>query len=92
MPAEDDSPPNDFNPHSHERNKAETCFHMLKAKFGDKLRTKSDTTMVNELLMRVVCHNMRVLIRTMYALGITPVFDTGAFASKSGLDAKVLAA
>ncbi len=82
----------DFNRHYHLRSNVETCFHMIKAKFGDKLRAKSDTAMVNEVLVKVVCHNICVLIRAMYALGITPVFDEGTFASESALDAKVLAA
>ena len=41
--------------------------------------------MVNETLMKVLCHNICVLVRTMYALGITPVFDEGTFASKPGV-------
>ena len=82
----------DFNRHYHLRSNVETCFHMIKAKFGEKVRAKSDTAMVNEVLMRVLCHNVCVLIRAMYALGITPVFDDGTFASESALDAKVLAA
>ena len=80
----------DFNRHYHLRSNVETCFHMVKAKFGDKVRAKSDTAMVNEVLMRVVCHNVCVLIRAMYVLGITPVFDDGAFASETALDAKML--
>ena len=67
----------DFNRHYHKRSNVETVFHMIKAKFGDKLRAKTDTAMVNEALMRVLCHNICVLIRAMYALGITPVFDMG---------------
>ena len=81
----------DFNRHYHLRSNVETCFHMIKSKFGDKVRAKSDTAMVNEVLTRVLCHNVCVLIRTMYTLGITPVFDEGTFASESALDAKVLA-
>ena len=81
----------DFNRHYHLRSNVETCSHMIKAKFGDKLRAKSDTAMVNEALVKVLCHNVCVLIRAMYALGISPVFDEGAFASESALDAKVLA-
>ncbi len=45
---------------------------MVKAKFGDKIRAKTDTAMVNEALMKVLCHNVCVLIRAMYTLGITP--------------------
>ena len=82
----------DFNRHYHKRSNVETCFHMIKAKFGEKVRAKSDTAMVNEVLMRVLCHNVCVLIRSMYALGITPVFDDGTFAPESALDAKVTAA
>ena len=81
----------DFNRHYHLRSNVETCFQMIKAKFGDKVRAKSDTAMVNEVLVRVLCHNVCVLIRAMYTLGITPVFDDGTFASESALDAKVLA-
>ena len=42
--------------------------------------------------MRVLCYNVCVLIRAMYALGITPVFGDGTFASESALDVKVLTA
>ncbi len=67
----------------------ETVFHMIKAKFGDKMRAKTDTAQINEALMKVLCHNICVLIRAMYALGITPVFDS-TFASETALDAKVV--
>ena len=79
----------DFNPHYHKRSNVETCFHMIKSKFGEKVRAKSDTAMVNEVLVRVLCHDVCVLIRLMYALGITPVFDDGTFASETRDDAKV---
>ena len=65
----------EFNRHYHKRSNVETVFHMIKAKFGDKVRAKTDTAMVNEVLMKVLCHNVCVLIRAMYTMGITPVFD-----------------
>ena len=71
----------EFNRHYHKRSNVETVFHMIKAKFGDKIRAKTDTAQVNEALMKVLCHNICVLIRAMYALGITPVFDSGLQAS-----------
>ena len=80
----------DFNRHHHKRSNVETVFHMIKAKFGDKVRAKTDTAQVNEVLMKVLCHNVCVLIRAMYALGITPVFDQLTFASETALDAKVV--
>ena len=65
----------EFNRHYHKRSNAETVFHMIKAKFGDRVRAKTDTAQVNEALMKVLCHNICVLIRAMHTLRITPVFD-----------------
>ena len=81
----------EFNRHYHKRSNVETVFHMIKAKFGDKVRAKTPTAQVNEALLKVLCHNVCVLIRAMYTLGITPVFDP-TFASERPLDAKVDAA
>ena len=47
---------------------------MMKRKFGDSLRSKTDVAMVNEILCKVLCHNLVVLIHEMYELGIDPVF------------------
>ena len=38
--------------------------------------------------MRVLCHNICVLIRAMYVLGVTPVFDPGTSASGTALGAE----
>ena len=53
----------EFNRHYHKRSNVETVFHMIKAKFGDKIRAKTDIAQVNEALMKVLCHNICVLIR-----------------------------
>jgi hypothetical protein len=47
---------------------------MMKAKFGDALRSKTDTVLVNELLCKVLCHNICVVIQSMYELGIEADF------------------
>ena len=47
---------------------------MLKAKFGDALRSKSHTAQVNELLCKVLCHNICCVIQSMYELGIEAQF------------------
>lgn len=48
---------------------------MIKAKFGgDVLLSKSGPAQVNETLMRVLCHNLCVLVHAMYQLGVTPDF------------------
>ena len=47
---------------------------MMKRKFGDGLRSKTDTAMVNETLSKVLCHNLVVLIHEMCELHIDTVF------------------
>jgi hypothetical protein len=36
---------------------AKTTFSMIKAKFGQRLRSKSLTGQINEALCKVLCHN-----------------------------------
>ena len=64
-----------FLEHYHRRSIVESTFWMVKAKFGDALRSKTDTAQVNELLCKVLCHNLCVLIQSMYELGIEPEFS-----------------
>lgn len=66
----------EFLQHYHSRSNIESTFSMMKRKFGDGLRSKTDTAMVNETLCKVLCHNLVVLIHEMYELGIDPVFLT----------------
>lgn len=64
----------DFLAHYHKRSNVETTFSMIKRKFGDSLRSKSPTAQVNELLCKVLAHNICVLIHSIYELGIQPAF------------------
>src|SRR5215472_5323899 len=64
----------DFLNHYHKRSNVESTFSMLKRKFGDSLRSKTDTAMVNETLCKVLCHNLVVMIHEMHELGIEPMF------------------
>lgn len=59
----------------HKRSSIESVFSMMKAKFGDHVRSKSEMGQVNEVLCKVLCHNVCVLIRSMHELGIDPVFS-----------------
>ena len=63
-----------FLEHYHKRSNLESTFSMVKAKFGDSLRSKSDVGQINELLCKVLCHNIVVLIGAIYELGIQPTF------------------
>jgi hypothetical protein len=64
----------DFLAHYHKRSNVESTFSMIKRKFGDSLRSKTDTAMVNETLCKVLCHNLTVLVHEIHELGIEPVF------------------
>jgi len=65
-----------FLTHYHKRSNVETTFSMIKGKFGDALRSKTDTAQVNEALCKVLCHNICVLVASIYELGIEPTFWT----------------
>jgi transposase len=58
----------------HKRSNVETVFHMVKAKFGDTLFSKSHETQVNEVLAKVVAHNLCVLVQAFHELGIEADF------------------
>ncbi len=64
----------EFLTHYHRRSNVETVFSMVKGKFGDSVRSKSDTGMVNEVLAKILCHNICVLIQAIHELGIEPNF------------------
>jgi transposase len=64
----------EFMKHYHKRSNVETTFHMIKAKFGDALRSKTRTAQINEALCKVLCHNIVCLIQSMYELNLKPKF------------------
>jgi transposase len=64
----------DFLRHYHKRSNVESTFAMMKAKFGDSIRSKTDVAMKNEALAKILCHNIVCLIHEMYELGIEPTF------------------
>ena len=63
-----------FMQHYHKRSNVESTFSMIKAKFGDSLRSKTKTAQVNEALCKILCHNLCCLIQSMYELDIKPDF------------------
>ncbi len=58
----------------HQRSNAESSFSMIKAKFGDHLRSKTTVAMKNEALCKILAHNICCLISAIYELGLQPVF------------------
>ncbi|MBS3175521.1 IS5 family transposase [Candidatus Woesearchaeota archaeon] len=64
----------EFLEHYHLRSNIETTNHMIKSKLGDYLRSKTKIAQVNELLLKVLCHNICCLIEAVYELNINPQF------------------
>jgi transposase len=58
----------------HKRSNVESTFSMIKAKFGDSVRSKTDTAMKNEVLAKIVCHNIVCVIHELYEAGLEPQF------------------
>jgi transposase len=64
----------EFLAHYHKRSNVESTVMMIKTKFGDAVRSKTDTAARNEVLAKVLCHNICCLISAMIELGIEPDF------------------
>jgi hypothetical protein len=47
---------------------------MVKAKFGDSVRSKAEAAMVNEVLCKFLCHNICCVIAAHCELGIEATF------------------
>lgn len=60
----------EFMQHYHQRSNVESTFNMIKAKFGDKVKSKNWIAQQNELLCKLIAHNIVVVIHEMYELGV----------------------
>jgi transposase len=64
----------EFLAHYHRRSNVESTMMMIKTKFGDSVRSKTEVAAKNEVLAKILCHNICCLISAMYELGIQPNF------------------
>lgn len=64
-----------FLAHYNKRNNVETVFSMIKENWWEYVRGRTERAQVNEVLAKVLCHNLCVLIMAIYELGIEPKFD-----------------
>jgi transposase len=67
----------EFLEHYHKRSNVESTFSMIKAKFGGYVRSKTFRAQVNEVLCKVLAHNLCCLVGAMFELGIEPAFLDG---------------
>lgn len=74
----------------HLRSNVEATFSMLKRKFGETLRSRSDAGRINEALCKVLCHNLCCVIQSMYEFYIVPSFcEDLTFCEKTAKSQKV---
>ena len=64
----------EFLQHYHQRSNVESTVMMVKTKFGDGLKSKTEVAGKNEVLCKLVCHNICCLIHAFYELGIQSDF------------------
>lgn len=73
----------EFLAHYHKRSNVESTFSMVKGKFRDHVRSKMDAGMRNEVLCKMLCHNLCCLIHSTFELGIVAKFWDEAEAVES---------
>ena len=64
----------DFLQHYHLRSNVESTNNMIKSKTTDIVGRKDKTAQINEVLLKVLCQNICVLIGAMFEFGIEPNF------------------
>src|SRR5581483_3850289 len=58
----------EFAAHYHKRSNVESTFSAIKRVFGDSVRSRLWEAQVNEVLLKILCHNVRCLIHAMHEL------------------------
>ena len=66
----------EFSAHYHKRSNVETTFQMIKSKFGEQLRSRTETSQINEALLKVLAHNLCVVVQSIFEFGIDPSFKS----------------
>ena len=64
----------EFDQHYGQRAQVESTFGSFKQKFGETLASKKFTSQMNEVLCMAIAHNITVLVRQMFQVGIFPDF------------------
>lgn len=69
----------EFDEKYYKRERVETVFSQIKKTFGGDLCARVPSAQVNETMLKVLCHNIRMLNRAAHELGCTELFDPQPF-------------
>jgi transposase len=64
----------EFLAHYHKRSNVEATNSAIKRVFGDSVRSKTEMAQKNEVLLKILCHNIRCLIHAAHELGVNVAF------------------
>ncbi|MCI4357959.1 MAG: transposase [Thermoplasmata archaeon] len=64
----------EFDRRYHIRSNVESVFSALKRKFGENIRSRTPVAQVNEVLCKLICYNLTVVVHEMFENGIAPSF------------------
>ncbi len=62
----------EFDRNYHRRSNVESVFSALERKFGENIRARTPTAQVNEVLAKLICYNLTVVVHEMFERGIAP--------------------
>jgi transposase len=68
----------DFMKHYHKRSNIESVWSMIKARFGDHLKSRKEESQDNEIILKVLCHNLCVLVQEIFMRNIDINFSVQA--------------
>lgn len=63
--------------HYHRRSNVESTMWMIKSKFGGSVRSRLPTAQANEVLAKVLCHNLTCIVHAIAELGTEADFGLG---------------
>jgi len=74
----------EFLAHYHKRSNVESAFSSMKRKFGDFIRSKTEVAQQNEVLLKVLAHNIVCLVHSIHELGLAPMLTDSLPTKASG--------
>jgi transposase len=67
----------------HKRSNVKAVFSAIKRKFGEHVRSRTPVAQVNEILAKLICYDLTVVVHEMFENGIAPSFGAAPVKSNS---------